>query len=116
LDVLAFLRFADKWEFESQKINAFEWLKKKGGPVERVVAGRLYNEVRRSFLIPAFIELVKRENPPSETEGALLGTRTLLCLMHCQHFINRYGISPTTENAYLNQYLESILIQEQIFP
>lgn len=81
---MAFLRVADKWQFESQRKYALSILKHQASPAERIAIARTYDEVR-NWLVPAFLEMAKG-GPPSEKDAQLLGVGDLLNLWYIQAY------------------------------
>lgn len=84
-EILAFLSVADKWQFERQKQEAMDILRTRSSPALRIALGRRFEDAR-DLLIPAFSELADTDEPPSERDALLLGTRDLLILWYIQDY------------------------------
>jgi len=89
-EILSFLRFADKWQFDSQKRKGIQRLKERSTPYQRIIAGRLFDEARE-LLVPAFMELCEdpQGRPPPPSDGLRLGADDLLLLWWMKHHKRR---------------------------
>jgi hypothetical protein len=81
---------ADKWRFEAQRQSALKKTRERGTAAERIAVGRLYEEAH-NLVVPAFMELSHRPDPPNEAEGLLLGIKDLILLWKIRHSKPRDG-------------------------
>lgn len=75
---LSIINLAHRWNFCNVKDLAIRELEKLDiEPIEKIVAYHEY-KINKTFLIPAYIAVCKREKPLSFTEGMSLGMETVL--------------------------------------
>ncbi|KAL1712972.1 hypothetical protein EV715DRAFT_277635 [Schizophyllum commune] len=86
---LSILRLADKWRFTDLRAHALEMLKSTASPIDRILIAREFD--LPDWLLPAFIDLCRAPDPPSEAEAEHLGLSALVKIGRVREMFMRIG-------------------------
>jgi len=111
------LRFAHKFQFTVQEKLAIEKLSDIASPIDKIILGRMYEEAS-GWLVQAFVDMARRDEPPTRPEGRRLGIDDLVLIGQLRHrlhhFPHTYGDTRFVETALATPE-EVMQINEQRF-
>jgi len=111
------LRFAHKFQFTVQEKLAIAKLSDIASPIDKIILGRMYEEAS-GWLVQAFVDMARRDEPPTRPEGRRLGIDDLVLIGQLRHrlhhFPHTYGDTRFVETALATPE-EVMQINEQRF-